>query len=65
MKILNAIFYGKYFILTPFKGTENRFSISCLICTNLTLWDPINHIWSYQLFFHLIEYLCAPNIKKE
>ena len=26
--------YGKHFILTPFKGTENRvfFSVSCLVC---------------------------------
>ena len=31
------IFYGKHFILTPFKGAENRFSISCLVCaTELT-----------------------------
>ena len=30
-------FYGKHFIMTPFKRTENRFSISCLICaTKLT-----------------------------
>ena len=31
-KILNAKFLiGKALFLTPFKGTENRFSISCLV----------------------------------
>ena len=31
-KILNAEFLiGKAVFLTPFKGTENRFSISCLV----------------------------------
>ena len=25
------IFIGKALFLTPFKGTENRFSISCLV----------------------------------
>ena len=32
-KNLNAKFLiGKALFLTPFKGTENRFSISCLVC---------------------------------
>ena len=32
-KNLNANFLiGKALFLTPFKGTENRFSISCLVC---------------------------------
>ena len=37
-KILNAkILIGKALFLTPFKGTENRFSISCLVgATDLT-----------------------------
>ena len=31
-KNLNAkLFIGKALFLTPFKGTENRFSISCLV----------------------------------
>ena len=46
MKILDAkFFYGKHFILTPFKGTENGFSIFCLVCaTELTQYTTYGKI---------------------
>ena len=38
MKILNVnLFTGNALFFTPFKGADNRFSISCLVCaTELT-----------------------------
>ena len=49
MKILNAkYFYGKHCILTPFKGTDNHFSITCLVCaTELTQYTIC---WSLNYF---------------
>ena len=45
-KNLNAKFMiGKALFLTPFKGTENRFSISCLVlATDLTKYTTYGNL---------------------
>ena len=49
MKILNTTFYGKHFILTPFKRTEICFSIHCLICATDHTWKSPTR-WSLNYF---------------
>ena len=45
-KNLNAKFLiGNTLFLTPFKGTENRFSISCMVCaTDLTKYTTYGNL---------------------
>ena len=56
MKILNANFFtGKNFILTPFIGAENRFSISCLVCATELIPHMEKQIgWSLNYFEVLV-----------